>query len=97
MPTLNESDVDIAKIIAIYIRNGMEDFHCKNLSDAQMKELNPIIRNSIVTALHVMRHMADSEAAKKSSDFSLRCIPSYWEEPELLPDYVTFEKKFERP
>ena len=35
-----------AKYIAIVIRNAMEDFHHKYLSDEQMKELNPIIRNA---------------------------------------------------
>ena len=36
-----------AKYISIVIRNAMEDFHTKHLSDAQMKELNPIIRNAV--------------------------------------------------
>lgn len=38
-------------LIAIAVRNEMEDFHCEHLTDSQMKELNPIIRNAIVTAL----------------------------------------------
>ena len=33
-----------AKVIAMHVRNEMEGFHCQHLSDAQMKELNPIIR-----------------------------------------------------
>jgi hypothetical protein len=41
----------LAKLIAAFVRNYMESFHCKYLSDAQMKELNPIIRNAIYTAL----------------------------------------------
>ena len=41
----------LAMLIAAVVRNSMEDFHCKYLSDAQMKELNPIIRNAIYTAL----------------------------------------------
>ena len=36
-----------SKIISIVIRNAMEDFHTKHLSDDQMKELNPIIRNAV--------------------------------------------------
>ena len=40
-----------AKVIASYVRDNMEDFHCKHLSDSQMKELNPLIRNAIYTAL----------------------------------------------
>ena len=53
----------MAKDIAIVVRNAMEDFHVNNLSDAQMKELNPIIRNAIFTALHSARRVMDSEAA----------------------------------
>ena len=44
-PELNEKDLEMflrlnAKFIAIVIRNAMEGFHHKYLSDAQMKELN---------------------------------------------------------
>jgi hypothetical protein len=28
--------------LAMYVRNAIEDFHVKHLSDTQMKELNPI-------------------------------------------------------
>jgi hypothetical protein len=35
-------------IIAMHIRNEMEDFHCKHLSDEQMQEkLNPLIRQAV--------------------------------------------------
>jgi hypothetical protein len=37
---------ELSKYIAIVIRNAMEDFHCQHLSDAQMEELNPIIRSN---------------------------------------------------
>jgi hypothetical protein len=43
-----------AKYIAIVVRNAMEDFHSKYLSDEQMRELNPIIRNAIYTALYTI-------------------------------------------
>ena len=45
-----------SKIISIVIRNAMEDFHTKHLSDDQMKELNPIIRNAVYTALFTMQY-----------------------------------------
>lgn len=32
-----------AKYIAMVVRNELENFHSENLSDAQMKELNPLI------------------------------------------------------
>jgi hypothetical protein len=32
-----------SKIIAMQVRNRMENFHCEHLNDDQMKELNPIV------------------------------------------------------
>lgn len=40
-----------AKVIASYVRYNIEDFHCQHLSDKQMRELNPLIRNAVYTAL----------------------------------------------
>jgi hypothetical protein len=96
MPAVDRYDQELAKVIAMYVRNGIEEFHCAHLTDAQMKELNPIIRNSIVTALHVFRHMEENEAAKKSFDFNVSLIPKYWENPELLEDYIKFEESYEK-
>jgi len=33
------------------VRNATEEFHAEHLTDEQMRELNPIIRNAIYTAL----------------------------------------------
>lgn len=41
----------LAKSVAYYVRNGIEDFHKDYLSDDQMRELNPLIRNAIYTFL----------------------------------------------
>lgn len=41
----------LAKAVAYYVRNSIEDFHVKYLSDKQMRELNPLIRNAIYTFL----------------------------------------------
>ncbi|MCM1140959.1 MAG: hypothetical protein NC453_20505 [Muribaculum sp.] len=41
----------IAKAIAVYLRNQIEDFHVKYLSDEQMRELNPLIRNAVFSFL----------------------------------------------
>lgn len=66
----------MAKAMAAYIRLGMEDFHAHNLSDSQMKELNPIIRNSIYTFL---KDYEDNKILKISG--VLKCnLPSYWED-----------------
>ena len=76
-----ENDLNFkAKAIAAHIRMYMEDFHCKHLSDEQMKELNPIIRNAIYTFLV-------DEAENDSMDISGVCalnLPSYWEDCEYL-------------
>ena len=75
-----------AKYIAIVIRNAMEDFHHKYLSDEQMKELNPIIRNAIYTASHAFDNMNNSEKAKQYIKYHMSMIPTYWEDCEFLTD-----------
>lgn len=42
-------------IVAMNIRNAMEDFHSKHLSDEHMKELNPIIRQAIYDILRYLK------------------------------------------
>ena len=73
-----------SKLISIVIRNAMEDFHSKNLTDAQMKELNPIIRNSVYTALYSMHYCKDSIKLMEFISYQSDMIPAYWEEPELI-------------
>jgi hypothetical protein len=86
--SLDEQHRRIAKYIAMVVRNAMEDFHVKHLNDGQMRELNPIIRNAVYTALHAME-LSDSDPASASFvGLSQRLIPKYWEEPELLTDYL---------
>jgi hypothetical protein len=82
---------DTAMFVAMVVRNAMEDFHCRHLSDEQMKELNPIIRNAIYTALHAAGRGRESKAARAFVDFHMRSIPRYWEKPVLLPDYLDTE------
>ena len=88
-----EVDQKLANFIAMVIRNATEDFHCEHLSDDQMKELNPIIRNAICTALHAFNNYEQADAATKFVDFNFGMIPKYWEEPELLDDYVEMWEK----
>lgn len=38
----------LAKALAAYVRYHIEDFHSKHLSDEQMRELNPLIRNACI-------------------------------------------------
>lgn len=41
----------VAKAIAAYIRNQIENFHVRYVSDNQMRNINPLIRNAIYTFL----------------------------------------------
>jgi hypothetical protein len=85
-PRATDKQRHIAKFIAIVVRNEMETFHIENLDDSQMRTLNPIIRNAICDALHMMTN-ADDPAITRTFAFHLRRIPGYWEEPELSDEY----------
>ena len=91
-PRATKTQRNMAKFIAIVVRNEMEEFHVENLDDAQMRELNPIIRNAICDALHMMAN-GDDPTIAPSVAFNLRCIPAYWEEPRLSDEYVRAVKK----
>lgn len=84
-----------AKYIAKVVRNEMEDFHAEYLSDAQMKELNPLIRNAICTALHTLDIQAWSLAAKQYVYLN-SIVPDYCEQPELTKDFRGVVKYFEK-
>jgi hypothetical protein len=77
----------IASYVAIVVRNAMEDFHHLHLSDQQMKELNPIIRNAVYTALYAREAYEKSEKAPRFIRYHLAHIPDYWEAPELLEGF----------
>ena len=83
-----------AMYLAMAVRNAMEDFHVKHLSNSQMKELNPIIRNAICTALHAYDEYEKSPVARQFLDFTLRMIPEYWEKPALTKSYREALKRF---
>ena len=48
----------------------MENFHTKHLTDAQMKELNPVIRNAVYTALYTMQYLEKLSLTNSSISFS---------------------------
>ena len=73
--------------IAMVVRNAMEDFHHKYLSDAQMKELNPIIRNAVFTALYAEKTIAESNRSLEFVSYHMEMIPNYWEQPEFLKGF----------
>jgi hypothetical protein len=76
----------MAKLIAMFVRNEMEDFNATHLSDTQMAELNPIIRNAIYTALYCIKHRDDDWWCDMRVAWELGLIPDYWEEPKLVLD-----------
>jgi hypothetical protein len=86
-------NMQTALLLSMYIRNEMENYHCKHLSDEQMKELNPIIRNAVYKFLRLLEE-ADgdpddqrSKAADAIIDFQELLLPDYWE----LPNEQDFE------
>lgn len=72
-----------AMLIAMSVRNEMESFHIKHLSDAQMKELNPLIRKGVYSALFAISNYHLQNSAKVHIDYQQLILPPYWEEPEL--------------
>lgn len=93
-PQPAEETKQLAMYVAMAVRNAMEDFHHDYLSDEQMKQLNPIIRNAICTAFHAFQHAETSEIDSMFVAFHTRCIPKYWEEPELNDDYITLWERY---
>ena len=72
----------LAKALAAYVRYNLEDFHSKHLSDEQMRELNPLIRNAIFTMLE---DIAEERYFKISELLRLN-LPDYWEDCEYISD-----------
>lgn len=77
-----ESNNFFAKALAAYVRYHMEEFHGKYLSDDQMRELNPIIRNAIFTLLE---DISESRYFKIMGCLNLN-LPKYGEDCEYLND-----------
>lgn len=79
--------LQISLIVAMYIRNEMEDFHSQHLSDTQMKELNPIIRQAIYDIMRYIKLASSLDNnskkvfAEQVINFQIGCIPDYWELP----------------
>ncbi len=64
-----------ALLVAMHVRNEMEEFHHKYLTDEQMAELNPIIRQALIDAF--VAGFTPLERAWLSLQ-----VPDYWEIPE---------------
>ncbi len=73
------------------VRNAMEEFHVEHLTDKQMKELNPIIRQAVFDALNLIAHVRENGSKSDSKallhwGFYAQSIPNYWEVPESVSD-----------
>jgi hypothetical protein len=79
---LSRSQVE-AMVIAFIVRGEMENFHIKHLSQAQMKELNILIRQGIYNGLEIIRRAGKLKKNKWGEIMSavFVSIPDYWEAP----------------
>ncbi len=79
--------IQMSMIIAMYIRNEMDDFHSEHLSDKQMRELNPIIRQATYNILKYLKLASSNESSNEKVvaqdiiNFQIQSIPDYWELP----------------
>jgi hypothetical protein len=67
----------MALLLGMHIRNELEDFHCENIPDGKMPELNSTIRYAIYDFF---------EQVLKSEDYIAwlaQMIPDYWEVPGI--------------
>jgi hypothetical protein len=67
-------------LLAMHVRNQMEDFHSEYLDDNQMKELNQIIRQAIYEGLQLFEPQ-NKQAKAEEVAWLMLMIPDYWEVP----------------
>jgi hypothetical protein len=76
----------VTLLIAMHVRNEMEDFHVEHLSDTQMKQLNLIIRQAIFDMVSLTNKRPETEIEQKKAaqaiDWLVKMVPEYWEIPE---------------
>lgn len=75
-------------VLAIAIRNAMEDFHVRHLTDQQMEELNPIIRQALFDVLYKIQD-PDRERQHAAMRHLVEQIPGYWEVPFFTSGFDT--------
>lgn len=75
----------ITKIIANAINDGIKDFRGKNLSDEQLKELDPLIRSSIYNILSAFGYYDVDPLCREFVNQHLYSIPKHWEDVQLFP------------
>jgi len=74
-----------ALLIAVQVRNALEDFHVTQLSDRQMKPLNQITRYAIYEAVDLLETMDGDHQKEFYFGWLIDSIPDYWEIPGRDP------------
>jgi hypothetical protein len=96
-PRPEESLQAWTKLIAISVRNEMEDIHAKHIPDELMPDLNRAIRRGIYLALRNIflmmnaRDVVEYDGAKAYLWFLFTTLPDYWEDTELTPEDLAEE------
>jgi hypothetical protein len=82
-----EDLIEPTMLIARFVRDAMEDFHCEHLTDQQMANLNPLIRKGIFEGLLLVRALeSDNEEAQDAARAiaqTFKLPPDYWEPPSV--------------
>jgi hypothetical protein len=96
-PVVEESLQAWTKLIAMPVRNELEDIHCRHISDELMPDINRAIRRGIYLSLRNLfllmeaKHVDDYDRAKAFLWFLLMGIPDYWEDAEMTRDDLAEE------
>lgn len=103
-PPATEQQIRKAMLLAIAVRNELEALHggdltsdeigCEPLTDEQMRMINPIVRNSVLSVLHALDNYVEDDRARLYIGFQESLVPDYWECPVLTEDYLSV---YERP
>jgi hypothetical protein len=72
-------------VIAMLVRNALEDFHVAHLTQAQMRELNQTVRYGIYDAVELIETMAGDGSREDFYAWLVASIPDYWEIPGRDP------------
>ena len=96
-PVAEESLQAWTKLIAISVRNELEDIHARHISDELMPDINRAIRRGIYLTLRNLfllmnaKNTDDYDRAKSLLWFLLTVLPDYWEDTEMTPDDLAEE------
>ena len=97
-PPLDPLQAAGAARIALAVRNALEQLHGggieHSLTDEQMRRINPLVRSAIATVFHAT---SNPSTASRLYLKMLDDVPSYWEPPELLEDYVEVWRRHPEP